>query len=45
MNEFFFMDQDEEQDKYGASTSIPDALSGNIMKDAKTQKVSFRNQK
>ena len=41
LNDFFFMDQDEEQEKYGASTKIPDALSGNVLKDASQQKVSF----
>ena len=39
MNEFFFMDNDEEQEKYGASTKIPTALSGNLMKEG-NQKVS-----
>jgi len=33
MNEFFFMDADEEQERYGATTKIPTALSGNIMKE------------
>jgi len=40
MNDFFFMDQDEEQEKYGATTNIPDALSGNVVKDASQNKVS-----
>lgn len=40
INEFFFMDKDEEMEKYGASTKIPDALSGNVIKDASQQKVS-----
>ena len=35
MNDFFFMDADEEQEKYGASTKIPDAMmTGGIMKEA-----------
>ena len=42
MNNFFFMDQDEEQEKYGATTKVPDTLmTGNILKEASQQKVSF----
>lgn len=41
MQDFFFMDTDEEQEKYGASTKIPDALSGGIVKEAKNEKVSL----
>ena len=37
---FFFMDKDEEMEKYGESTSVPVALSGNIMKEEKVEKVS-----
>ena len=40
MNDFFFMDADEEEEKYGASSKIPEALSGGIMKEAKEHKVS-----
>jgi hypothetical protein len=42
MNEFFFMDADEEQERYGATTKIPSALSGNIMKEG-NQKVGPPN--
>jgi hypothetical protein len=34
MNNFFFMDQDEEQEKYGATTKVPDSLTGNVLKEA-----------
>ena len=40
MNEFFFMDNDEEQQNYGATTNIPDALNKNVLKDASQAKVS-----
>lgn len=32
MNDFFFMDADEEDEKYGANTKVPAALSGNALK-------------
>lgn len=40
MAEFFFMDQDEEIEKYGESTKVPAGLSGSIMKEEKVEKVS-----
>jgi hypothetical protein len=33
MNDFFFMNADEEEEKYGANTKVPAALTGNIMKE------------
>ena len=35
MNDFFFMDSDQEEQKYGVSTNSSKALSGNILKDTK----------
>ena len=40
MNEFFFMDSDEEKQNYGASSKASMALSGSILKDTQQQKVS-----
>ena len=34
MNEFFFMDEDQEMENYGASTKASIAMSGNILKDS-----------
>jgi hypothetical protein len=34
MNEFFFMDEDQEMQNYGASTKASIAMSGNILKDS-----------
>ena len=41
MNEFFFMDSDQEEQKYGASTKASMALSGSFVKESQQQKVSF----
>ena len=42
MKEFFFMDTDEEEEKYGASTKGPASLmTGNVAKEAKDLKVSW----
>ena len=41
VGDFFFMDQDEEMEKYGESTKVPVALSGNIFKEEKVEKVSL----
>ena len=42
VNDFFFMDTDEEQEKYGASTKVPQALlSSNVAKEVQTEKVSI----
>jgi hypothetical protein len=32
MKEFFFMDSDEEQEKYGATTKVPAAITTDILK-------------
>jgi len=41
MGDFFFMDADEEQEKYGATTKVPSTLlTGNVVKEANSQKVS-----
>lgn len=40
MNEFFFMDSDQEMQNYGASTKASMALSGSILKDTQQAKVS-----
>lgn len=41
MNEFFFMNEDEEKEKYGQTTKVPDSLiSGQIQKQVKVNKVS-----
>jgi hypothetical protein len=40
MNEFFFMDSDQEMQNYGASSKASMALSGSILKDSQKQKVS-----
>lgn len=40
MNEFFFMNSDEEQMKYGASTKASMAMAGSILKDTKQEQVS-----
>lgn len=42
MNEFFFMDSDQEMQNYGASSKASMALSGSILKDTQQQKVSKR---
>ena len=44
MNQFFFMDTDEEQEAYGATTKAPKGLTGNIAKEEGQQKVSQRYQ-
>ena len=42
MNEFFFMNEDEEKEKYGQTTKVPDSLiSGQIQKQVKVNKVSL----
>ena len=40
MNEFFFMDADEEQAAYGAQTKVPDALATGALKGSKQEAVS-----
>jgi hypothetical protein len=39
MNDFFFMDSDQEMENYGASTKASVALSGNILKQTNQEKV------
>ena len=44
MNDFFFMNEDEEKEKYGQTTKVPESLiSGNIQKQVKVNQVSFEN--
>jgi len=41
MNEFFFMDSDEEQETYGAAAKVPLALAANTLKGSKQEAVSL----
>lgn len=40
MNEFFFMDSDEEQETYGAAAKVPLALAANSLKSSKQEAAS-----
>ena len=41
MNEFFFMNEEEENEKYGQTTKVPESLiSGNVQKQLKVNQVS-----